>query len=119
VASSLCVVGIAVAGYAAMRVLFHARGSDPFFWASTIAVLALLVAYLLVVLSAGISILREEAGAGRLLLAIPVLAAAAIGYTLLLNLYPVQPGAYGVIPWLVLGWCVLPLLGKAAGMFRR
>jgi len=26
------------------------------------------------------------------------------------NIYPPQPGAYAVMPWLVLAWCVAPLL---------
>lgn len=122
VAASLCVIVFAFAAYAAMRIAFRARGSDPFFWSSTLAVLALLVAYFLVVLAAGISLIRNEesrSGGGWPKIMIPVLAAAAIGYTLWVNLYPVQQGAYGVIPWIVFGWCMVPVIAMSAGIFRR
>jgi hypothetical protein len=39
------------------------------------------------------------------MLIIPALAAAAIAYTFWVNVYPPQPGAYRVIPWLVIAWC--------------
>jgi hypothetical protein len=26
------------------------------------------------------------------------------------NVYPPQPGAYRVIPWIVLAWCCMPLI---------
>ena len=41
---------------------------------------------------------------------IPALAAVAITYTLWVNVYPPQPGAYRVIPWIVLAWCCMPLI---------
>jgi hypothetical protein len=44
------------------------------------------------------------------MLFIPMLGAIAIGSTMWVNVYPPQPGAYAVMPWLVLGWCVAPLL---------
>ncbi len=118
VLASLCVIGTAFAGNAVMRFVFHGRGSDPFFWSSTLSVLSLLVAYFLVVVSAGISLLRDPAKVGRWKIVIPVLAALAIGYTLWVSVYPVQQGAYGVIPWIVLGWCLLPVLGMVGGMGR-
>lgn len=120
--ASLCVIGFSVAGYVAMKVPFHARGSEPFFWSSTLAVLALLVAYFLVVLAAGISLFRDDgklANGGRWKIMIPVLAGMAIGYTLWVNLYPLQQGAYGVIPWIVLAWCVMPVFGSVVGLIRR
>jgi hypothetical protein len=58
-------------------------------------------------------LLRPSAAGTRWLLAVPVLAAAAIAYTFWVNVYPPQPGAYRVIPWLVLAWCVLPVLATA------
>lgn len=119
VLASLCVIGFSVAGYAMMRFLFHGRGSDPFFWSSTIAVLGLLVAYFLVALSAGISVLRAVEPENRSKILIPVIAAFSIGYTLWVSLYPIQQGAYGVIPWIVLGWCLLPVIGLATGLIRR
>jgi amino acid transporter len=109
--ASLCVIVVVVTGYLVMRLLFHGTGSDPFFWASTLGVLALLIAYLLVVISAGISLWRSPSGEPRWKLLIPTVAALAIGYTLFVNVYPVQKGAYGVIPWIVLGWCLLPVIG--------
>jgi amino acid transporter len=93
-----------------MRFLFNGRGSDPFFWSSTIAVLGLLVAYFLVVFSAGLSVLRSSGREGVWKLLIPAVASVAIAYTLWVSIYPVQQGAYGVIPWIVLGWCLLPLI---------
>ena len=104
------VVVAAMVGYSLMRVVFHASGSDAFFWASTIGALALLVAYLLVAASAAGTLLRSTQLRDRRLLVIPALGAVAIGYTMWVNVYPQQPGAYAVIPWLVLAWCVAPLL---------
>lgn len=117
--ASLCVIGFSVAGYVVMRFLFHGRGSDPFFWSSTLAVLGLLIAYLLVALSAGISVRRATGPENRWKILIPVIAALSIAYTLWVSLYPVQQGAYGVIPWIVLGWCLLPVIGMATGLIRR
>jgi hypothetical protein len=53
---------------------------------------------------------------GRWKIVIPGLAALAIGYTLWVSVYPVQQGAFGVIPWIVLGWCLLPVLAMLMGM---
>lgn len=119
VLASLCVIGFSVAGYAVMRFLFQGRGSDPFFWSSTLAILGLLVAYFFVVLSAGLSLLRAIRSESRWKLLIPVIAALSIGYTLWVSIWPVQQGAYGVIPWIVLGWCVLPLAAMVTGLVRR
>ncbi len=44
------------------------------------------------------------------MLVIPVLAAVAIAYTFWVNVYPPQPGAYRVIPWIVLAWCCVPVI---------
>lgn len=119
VLASLCVIGFSAAGYGAMTLLFHARGSEPFFWASTLSVLALLVAYFLVVVTAGVSVLKSSVGWGRLRILIPGVAALSIGYTLWVNLYPVQSGAYGVIPWVVAGWILIPVLAMATGFVPR
>jgi len=43
--AALAVILAAVAGYAAMRGIFRASGSDAFFWGSTLGALALLIAY--------------------------------------------------------------------------
>jgi di/tricarboxylate transporter len=40
----------------------------------------------------------------------PALAALAIAYTFWVNVYPPQPGAYRMIPWIVLVWCCAPVL---------
>lgn len=119
VLASLCVIGFSFLGYAVMRFPFHGRGSDPFFWSSTIAVLGLLVAYFFVALSAGFSVLRASQPRSRWKLQIPVIAALAIGYTLWVSVYPFQQGAYGVIPWIVLGWCLIPVVAMLTGMVRR
>jgi amino acid transporter len=109
--AALCVIIAAIAGYGVIRFVFHASGSDAFFWGSTLGALALLVAYLLVVISASGAILRPSSPHGmRWLLFIPVLAAVAIVYTLWVNVYPPQPGAYRVIPWIVAAWCCAPLI---------
>ena len=34
----------------------------------------------------------------------------AIAYTFWVNIYPPQPGAYRIIPWIVLTWCAAPVL---------
>jgi amino acid transporter len=93
-----------------MRVAFRASGSDAFFWASTLGALALLIAYLLVVVSAAGALIRASGQAMRWLLLIPALAAVALVYTVWVNIYPPQPGAYLVIPWIVLAWCCAPLV---------
>ena len=107
--AAVCVVVAAIVGYLILRLVFRASGSDAFFWGSTLGALALLVAYLLVVISAAGALLRPSGGA-RWLLFIPALAAVAIAYTLWVNVYPPQPGAYRVIPWLVLAWCCVPVI---------
>jgi amino acid transporter len=109
-AAAVCIVVASLMGYSLMRVVFYASGSDAFFWASTIGALALLVAYMLVAASAAGTLLRSKHPRDRWMLFIPVLGAAAIGYTMWVNIYPPQPGAYAVMPWLVLAWCVAPLL---------
>ena len=119
VPASLCVIGFSFLGYAVMRFPFHGRGSDPFFWSSTIAVLGLLVAYFLVAVSAGVSVIRAPHPESRWKLLIPVIASVVIGYTLWVSLYPFQQGAYGVIPWIVLGWCLIPIVAMLTGLVRR
>jgi amino acid transporter len=103
--AALAIILAAVAGYAAMRGIFRASGSDAFFWGSTLGALALLIAYLLVVVSAAAALLRPSAQGVRWMLIIPALAAAAIAYTFWVNVYPPQSGAYQVIPWIVIAWC--------------
>ena len=43
------------------------------------------------------------------MLCVPALAALAIVYTFWVNIYPPQPGAYRVIPWIVPAWCCVPV----------
>ena len=70
----------------------------------------LLVAYLLVVVSAAGALIRPSGQGMRWMLFIPALAALAIAYTFWVNVYPPQPGAYRVLPWIVLAWCCAPVL---------
>ena len=93
-----------------MRIVFHASGSDAFFWGSTLGALALLIAYLLVVVSAAGALIRPSGQGKRWMLLVPSLAALAITYTFWVNVYPPQPGAYRVIPWIVLAWCCVPIV---------
>ena len=92
-----------------MRGVFHASGSDAFFWGSTLGALALLIVYLLVAVSAGGALIRWPEEGARWMLVIPVLAALAIAYTLWINIRSPDPGAYRVIPWIVLVWGCVPL----------
>lgn len=108
--AAVCVVVTAIIGYGAMRLAFQASGSDAFFWASTLGVLALLIAYLLVVVSAAGALIGPSGQGTRWMLFIPALAAVAIAYTFWVNIYPPQPGAYRVIPWIVLAWCCAPVV---------
>jgi len=101
------VLAVGVLGYQAMRQVFSASASDAFFWASTLAALGILMVYLLVSISAGSSVVRTGAGARRGLLIIPVAAVAVTFSTLWVNVFPVQPGAYAVLPWVVIGWIVV------------
>jgi amino acid transporter len=107
--AAIAVLLAAVIGYAAMRFIFGASGSDAFFWGSTLGALALLVAYLLVVVSAAGALIGPTNRDARWMLFIPSLAALAIVYTFWVNIYPPQPGAYRVIPWIVLAWCCVPI----------
>jgi amino acid transporter len=108
--AALCVLLAAIMGYGAMRVLFHASGSDAFFWGSSLGALALLIVYLLVVVSAAGALIPQSGKGMRCFLLIPSLAALAITYTLWVNIYRAQPGAYRVIPWIVLVWCCAPII---------
>jgi amino acid transporter len=108
--AAVCVLVAAILGYGALRLVFRASGSDAFFWGSTLGALALLVAYLFVVLSAAGALMRPSGRGMRWLLLIPALAAVAIAYTFWVNVYPPQPGAYRVIPWIVLVWCCAPVV---------
>ena len=58
--AAVCVLLATIVGYLAMRVVFRASGSDAFFWGSTLGALALLVAYLLVVVSAAGALMRPS-----------------------------------------------------------
>jgi amino acid transporter len=108
--AAVCVMLAAIVGYAAIRLIFHGSGSDAFFWGSTLGALALLIVYFLVAVSAAGALMRP-AGRGMLwLLLIPAVAAVAIAYTFWVNIYPPQPGAYRVLPWIVLAWCCLPMI---------
>jgi hypothetical protein len=69
---------------------------------SKLGALALLDAYLFVVVSAAGALLRESEQRKRWMLFILALAAAVIAYTFWVNVYLPQPGAYRVIPWMVL-----------------
>ena len=111
--AAFCVLVAAIIGYAVIRTVFHATGQDAFFWGSTLGALALLIAYLLVVASAAGAIIRSSAAAARWMLLIPSLAAVAIAYTLWVNVASPDPGAYQVIPWIVLAWCCAPVLAMA------
>jgi amino acid transporter len=108
--AAVCVLVAAIAGYAAMRVVFHASGSDAFFWASTLGALALLIVYLLVAVSAGGALIRWSKEGAQWILVIPALATLAIAYTLWVNVRSPDPGAYRVIPWIVLVWCCVPVV---------
>ena len=106
---AFCVILTALFLYSVMRKIFNAKGLDAFFWASTVGALSLLVVYLLVVLSTMVSLIGFPGGEKRWKVFIPGIATVAIIYTFWVNVYPVQPGAYGVIPWIVILWCLLPM----------
>jgi len=115
--AALLILLIGILGYLSMRQLFGASASDSFFWASTIAALLILLAYLSVSISAGVSVLRTASGAARFGVLIPTVAAVAIVVTLVVNVFPVQPGAYAVLPWVVIGWVAVSVI--AAALMRR
>jgi len=110
--AALFMLAANLAGYCIMCLGFNASGSDAFFWGSTLGALALLVAYALVVLAAAKSVV--DAGVRRFEILIPGCAAATIFYTLWVNIYPPQPGAYLVIPYVVAAWVAAGLLATFA-----
>jgi len=85
-------------------------GIGRILWASRSEALALLIVYLLVVVSAAGALIRPSGRGTRWLLIIPAVAALAIAYTVWSSVYPPQPGAYRVIPWIVLAWCCAPVI---------
>lgn len=107
--AALLVLTVGVVGYQVMRRGFGASASDAFFWSSTLGALGILVVYLLVSISAGSSALGNGSGVRRATLLIPIGGAAVTSYTLWVNVFPVQPGAYAVLPWVVIGWIVVAL----------
>ena len=111
--AALMVLAVGVLGYQVMRQAFSASASDAFFWASTLAALGILLVYLLVSISAGSSVVRTRAGTRRGVLLIPVTAAAVTFSTLWVNVFPVQPGAYAVLPWVVVGWIAIAVVAAA------
>lgn len=112
--AALLILLVGVLGYESMRQIFGASASDSFFWGSTMAALLILLAYLLVCLSAGASVLRATSGAARFTVVIPIVALVAIIFTLWVNVFPVQPGAYAVLPWVVLAWIAIPVIAVIA-----
>src|SRR5262245_37717402 len=108
--AAVCVVLVALVGYAAIRLVFQGSGSDAFFWGSTLGALALLIVYFLVAVSAAGALIRPSGREMLWLLFIPTVAAVAIAYTFWVNIYPPQPGAYRVLPWIVVAWCCLPII---------
>ena len=112
--AALLILIVGLLGYQSMRRLFGASATDSFFWSSTVAALLILLAYLLVSLGAGVSVVRSASGAQWLTLLIPLTACVAIIFTLWVNVVPVQPGAYAVLPWLVLGWIAVPVIALIA-----
>ena len=54
--------------------------------------------------------MQTSSGARRAILLIPIGAVAVTSYTLWVNVFPVQPGAYAVLPWVVIGWIVVAVV---------
>lgn len=108
--ATVAVLLAVLAGHLAMRFLFGASGSDAFFWATMLGVLALLFVYLLIVVSAAVSLERSGEQGRVWRLAIPSIAGLSILYTLWVNLQDPMPGAYRILPWIVLVWCLLPVV---------
>ena len=105
----LVVVLTVLAGHLAMSFLFGASGSDAFFWTTVLGVLSLLFVYLLIVVSAAVSLERSQESGKIWKLLIPSLAGLSILYTLWVNLQDPMPGAYRILPWIVLVWCLVPV----------
>ncbi len=112
--AAVLIVVSGVLGYELMRHALGASASDAFFWGSTLAALGILLVYLLVTIGAATSVVRTASGGGRATLMIPVLAAAAITYTLWVNVFPLKSGAYAVLPWVVVGWIAIPAIAMIA-----
>lgn len=112
--AAVLIVVSGVLGYALMRHALGASASDAFFWGSTLAALGILLVYLLVTIGAAASVVRTTSGGGRATLMIPILAAAAITYTLWVNVFPLKSGAYAVLPWVVVGWIAIPAIAMIA-----
>lgn len=112
--AALLIVVAGLLGYELMRHALGASASDAFFWGSTLAALGILLVYLLVTIGAAVSVVRTSAGAARLALSIPIVAASAIVYTLWVNVFPLKSGAYAVLPWVVVAWIAIPVVAVIA-----
>jgi amino acid transporter len=79
---------------------------NAFFYMGTIGVLSMLIAYIVTNLGAMrfLHLGRREA-AWRVI--VPILAIAALVYTLYKNLWPRPPHPYNLFPYFVAGWLVL------------
>ena len=103
------ITAVALGQYVFMRVVCGGSASDVFFWAGTMGANLILIAYLLVCVAAGRTML-ELRGLRLLELLIPGVAIAIIAYTLKASVYPLGDGAYAVIPFIVLGWMLLAII---------
>jgi amino acid transporter len=119
-ANALAVVMVAaIAAFVAMRINGTTL-ANAFFYAGTIGVLSLLVAYIATNLGA-LRFLFWERRVAVWQAVIPLLAIAALVYVIYKNVYPQPAHPYDVFPFVVLGWLLLggAIVVLVPGLARR
>lgn len=89
--------------------MFKLPGSAVFSYLGTIAVLALLVAYIATSIGAMVYFTRKKIWTVKNLIA-PVLGTVALVYTFYSNIYPIPAFPSNIFPYIVLGWIVVGAL---------
>ena len=98
--------------------LFQYSGSQVFGYLGTIAVLALLLAYLATNIGAIIYFTKSKVWKGFHLV-IPTVAVFALGFTFYSNIYPIPTSPFNLFPYIVLGWILLGLIITFTKRFKE
>ena len=98
--------------------LFKYSGSQVFGYLGTIAVLALLLAYLATNVGAILYFTKSEVWKGFHLV-IPSLAVLVLGFTFYSNVYPIPTSPFNLFPYVVLVWILLGLIITFTKKFKE
>lgn len=105
----VAMIVIIIITFALILPLFKLSGSTVFGDLGTIAVLALLLAYLATNVGAIVYFTKNKIWTAKNLI-IPVLAILALGYTFYANIYPIPAFPSNIFPYIVLGWIIIGII---------